>query len=192
MFTMQRIDSMRNATMAVAVLGIAMVTAGCSSSDNPTASVCMSFEGAAGGGGAEVRMQDAAGSTCDIAEIEILVSDVNGLFGAAFDLGYESPRVQFSGINTDDSVLGQDGNTLVVQTTDTGSRVIVGVSRTGSSAIDVVGTEVLCRVVFERAARNASTSPLEILNANLLDASGPPAPIPGVTWRNGTFTFVED
>lgn len=176
-----------------AMAGLMVALAGCGSSDNPTAAICMSFDGEAGAGGSEVRMQDAAGSSCQVAEIEILVSDVNGVFGAAFDLAYQSQRVRFSGIDTSDSVLARDGAQLLVEATDTGSLIVVGIARTGTAAaIDISGTEVLARVVFERTSPNASTSELNFLNENLLDASGPPLPIPGVAWRDGTFTFVEE
>lgn len=180
-------------TIAVGFAALVALPSGCGSSDSPTTSICMSFDGDAGAAGSEVRMQDTAGSTCQVAEIEILVSDVNGLYGAAFDLAYQSPRARFRTVDTSTSVLGRDGAQLFVQTTDTGSRIVVGISRTGTAAaIDVAGTEVLARIVFERASPNAATSDLTFLNANLLDASGPPLPIPGVVWRDGTFTFVEE
>lgn len=135
--------------------------------------------------GADTVTMQAGSSTNDIAAVRVAVTDVNGIFGAAFDLTYDASRAAF--VNwAPGTLLEQGGHTPTYQVdARTPGRLVVGASRQGSvPAVDANGTVALIELLFR--STQAGSSQLAFQSADLLDGQLQPQPIPGIQWYGGT------
>jgi hypothetical protein len=160
---------------------------------DPAPQVCVEFTGAVAMPGAmTVTAQDGPGSTCGAAQVVLSITDINDVFGAGFDVVFDSTKVRFDGtVDLANSWLGNDGVTVEqVANQVAPGRWVVGLTRIGATApgIDFTGTRELGRLVFTRVGTTGSSS-LTFENTSVSDASAPPQDIPGVTWTGGAFTI---
>ena len=134
-----------------------------------------------------VTLASGGGSTGDLAVIDIEVTDVMDVHTASFTLTYDSGVVGFIDFDTAGSHLGSDGTQLqaIVQENSPGT-LTVGLTRLGATGIEFNGTEPLISIHFSRVAATG-TSSLDFVNSDLLDATAPPQPIPGIQWFGGSF-----
>lgn len=135
--------------------------------------------------GADTVALHEGASTDDIVTVRVAVTDVGGIFGAAFDLTYDPGRASF--VNwTSGTLLEQGGHTPSYQVDGrTPGQVVVGASRQGSApAVDAVGTVPLIELRFR--VTQAGTSQIAFQSPDLLDDQLQPQPIPGIQWFGGT------
>lgn len=153
---------------------------------------CVAFAGSTAPSASTVTADDGSGSTCALAEVEIVATDVAGVFGAAFTVTFDPAVVQYVSVDTSDSHLRTGGTSLQVLDGNPpagASEVVIGITRVASTAVDFVGSQTLCRLRFQRVGGAGTMSALGFKDERLLDVGNPnPGPIPGVTFSGGTFT----
>lgn len=106
--------------------------------------------------------------------------EVDGLYGAAFDLGYPAAVLDFEGVTQGD-FLSRDGVQVSLQVAEETGNLIVGVTRLGTAA-GVSGTGTLLTLRF-RAVASGSGS-LTFSRTQAVDAEG--EPIGGVAFVGGS------
>jgi hypothetical protein len=137
---------------------------------------------------ANVVAMKKGGASGNLVTIEITVTDVSGLFGADFDVAYDTSRVQY--VNwRGGSVLESGGQSVsyLVEAAQPG-RLVVGASRQGAAAggVNVTGTQTMIEFTFR--AIQAGSSGVKFESATLFNAQSPPQRIPGITFAGGTLT----
>ena len=155
----------------------------------PTPIPCLDYARSATPSPGTVVADDGTGSTCNVAVVDLIVTDVNDVFGASFNVRFDPAVVAFTGASASGSVLG--ANVDVVQNVVASGEVSVGITRRQPDpGVDVVGGQRLIRLTFARVATGNASSSLSFVNASLLDSSAPPQPIPGITFSGGSMTVT--
>jgi hypothetical protein len=128
-----------------------------------------------------------AGSGCNLMVVEVMVTQVDDLFGASFVVRYPSDLASFSTASSLGSILASDGAAVDVIAAETvAGEVTVGLARLATTGVDVGAPSLLARLSFFRVATEEGNGSLGFTNAALLDASDPPQQIPGIVWTGGT------
>ena len=122
-----------------------------------------------------------ANANGNIVTLRVDVTDTNDVHTAAFDVVFNGAFVEYVGYTTG-SLLEQGGNAPVYQVGQSGGRIVVGVSRSGSVGANAVGSAVLMNFNFRVIA--AGQSQLSVVNSTLRDGNG--NDIPGVAWFGGS------
>jgi cohesin domain-containing protein len=121
----------------------------------------------------------------NLVTVRVNVWGVNGVYGGAFDLTYDSSKFDYVSYSAG-TLLEQGGNTpnYSVGVPQAG-RVVVGASRTGSTSANASGQAII-QVTFR--AKVAGSAPVTIENMQLYNSQNPPQPIGGISWFAGTLT----
>jgi len=125
--------------------------------------------------------------TNDVVSINVTLTDASGVYATAFEVAYDDTHTVYLGF-TPGSVFEQ-GGVLTNYTVNTVSgasnpgRIIVGVSRTGSTSTSVSGTKTVLGLQFR--VKQAGVYPLSVQNAVVYDSQPTPQPIPGIAWFAG-------
>jgi hypothetical protein len=129
--------------------------------------------------------------TNDVVTINVTLTDVSGAYATAFEVVFDDTHTAYLGF-AHGSVFEQGGNvpnyTVNVSGATNPGRLIVGVSRTGSTATNVSGTKTVVGLQFR--VKQAGVYPLTIQNAVVYDSQSTPQPIPGIAWFAGAVTGV--
>jgi len=142
-------------------------------------------------GSNEVTAQKGLGSDCETAVIDVMVSQVANLYGAAFDATYPTDLGSFGQASGEDSVLASDGAEVSMLTAETGpGELVVGIARLGTASGIDVADGLLVRLSFDVIGATG-TGVLDFTNTYLLDANAPPQSIPGISWFGGVVTVEE-
>ena len=127
----------------------------------------------------------------DVVTINVTLTDANGVYATAFEVVFDDTHTVYLGF-TPGSVFEQGGNTPNYTVNASGAtnpgRLIVGISRTGSTATNVSGTKTVVGLQFR--VKQAGVYPLAIQNAVVYDNQPTPQPIPGIAWFAGAVTGV--
>ena len=172
----------------VALLAVAL--SGCGSSGGGgliTPTITLTYVPEPGMGLATVTTTSGTASTASVAVVEVYVTDVLDVLTASFTLDFDTASVAFLDFDVAGSHLGSDGTMIqpIVQLTQAG-QLTVGLTRLGAIGIDFNGRQFLIRIRFARVTASGMST-LTFSNNDLLDASAPPQPIPGVQWFGGSF-----
>jgi hypothetical protein len=121
----------------------------------------------------------------DTVTVKVNLTDTNAVFGVAFDVAFDDTKVTYLGF-TKGTALESGGNTpnYTVDGTAQPGRVIVGVSRAGSTTTVVSGTKTVISVMFR--VKDAGNFPISFENAVVEDGQTVPQPLPGISWFAGT------
>jgi hypothetical protein len=124
----------------------------------------------------------------DVITIGILVTDVNDIYGAAFDVTYDPAIAAFQGW-APGTLLEQDGNrpNYAVDAPQPGA-VVVGASRTGNVPGVKAGGKTLIRLTFR--VLQPGSARLSFRFASITDNRIPPEEIPGLSWFGGSLVVV--
>lgn len=129
------------------------------------------------------------GSTSgNLVTVDVMVTDVAGVYSAAFDLVFNTAQAEFVGRSAGQML--ESGGVSVNYTAELvgTNRVVVSVSRVGAvPGTDAVGSERLVRLTF-RVTR-AGSSPITIENADLFDDQIQSTA--GLTWAAGSVSAVD-
>ncbi len=177
--------------LAVALLvGLALV--GCNDNSGTSGDPCFEFRPLGVPNPTSVTAAEGLGSTCDIAVVDLIVTDVSNLYAATFEVNYDATRVNLGTVSTTNSTLSSDGAPLLRQVTSVASgRILIAITRSQTTVgVDVQGGAVLATLTFFRTG-TSGTSTLTFSNAQLLDPSTPPQPIPGIVFVGGSFALFE-
>jgi hypothetical protein len=125
-----------------------------------------------------------------VAAVEVVGTDIGGVFAVATHVEYESAAVDFAGLETTGSALAKDGADLLVRVEELVlGELTIGVARNASNPVDIVGTELLITLFFVPIDRGDSAMTIE--TPCLTDGEEPPVPLGGVTCSGGSFSVVE-
>jgi hypothetical protein len=125
------------------------------------------------------------GATGPVVTIRINVTDLSDLFGADFDITYNSTNLEYVSYSAGTALEANGGSVSYLVEPQPGL-LVVGASRNGGATggVDVTGTKPLIHLTFR--ARRAASSVLSFESAALFDAQSPPQTIPGISWHGGT------
>jgi len=175
----------------VLVCGVALSGA-CSEDDAgvPDA-VCVEFAPAEAPEAGKVAARAGAESTCDVAVVEIVATDIDDVFSMEADVLYDSVAVQYLGFDAEDSVLRTDGVEIVpiVSEVEDG-RITLGIARGSLTGIDVSGSRLLVKLFFLNKLVAGTTGSLTLTDECLRGSEEPPDDVkPGLVCAGGTFTI---
>lgn len=170
---------------AALLLFMAVLLPSCDGGDGGGAQVCIRFMASSAPASGTVVARE-AGQACTVVTVELVVTDVSDVFSASFVAVFNPGLASYAGLDTGGSFLSSDGTALEVLEDVQSGRVTVGLTRLGSSTgIDVVGSEVLVKVLFRRVADSGSGI-LDLQNTKLLGSETPPQEKMGIQWFGGT------
>jgi hypothetical protein len=138
-----------------------------------------------------VTARKGPGTGCDTMIIDVVVSQVADLYGAAFDVIFPADLASFGQSSAEDSALTSDGEEIIALAREAWpGQLVVGISRLGAvPGIDVV-EGLLIRLRFEKIGAEG-TAPLDFDRSGLFDPSVSPGGIPGINWYGGLVTVEE-
>jgi hypothetical protein len=145
---------------------------------------CLSFSGETGPADGTVNAAESGGS-CSTVEIELTITTVTDLFSVSFSAVYDPALVDLVGVSTTGSILASDGTNLNVLVTQMDDQVAIGITRQGSTGIDVTGSQLLLTLEFSRAAP-AGAGMLTFEGESVLGSETPPQVKPGILWSGGS------
>lgn len=152
--------------------------------------VCLDFNAISAPASGTVVASENGATTCDRLVLDLLVTDVDDLFGAEFTLGFNPAALRYDGYDESDSILGSDGTELVVVPHQESGLIQLTIARlrASSGGIDAVGAQLLIQLDFVREA-DSGTSQLAFSDERLFDSDVPPQEIPGISWHGGSVTI---
>jgi hypothetical protein len=121
----------------------------------------------------------------NLVTVRVNVVGVNGVYGGAFDVTYDSSKLEYVGYSPG-TLLEQGGNSPNYSAAAAqAGRLVVGASRTGSTAVNANG-QAIVNLTFR--VQVAGTHPVVLENMQLYGNQIPPQPISGISWFAGSFT----
>ena len=151
-----------------------------------TPSLAASFTPAQASPGTDTVSTDEGSKTGDLVTVEVQVTNINGIYGAAFDVAYNPSVATFQNWSAG-SLLEQGGHTPTYQinANQSGLLVVVATRQGNVQGANAVGTVTLIRLTFR--VTQTGTSPVSFPGApTLLDDQPQPQPIPATNWFGGT------
>jgi hypothetical protein len=124
----------------------------------------------------------------DVVTVNVTLTSTNGVFATAFDAVYDDIHTVFLGFAPGTALEQGGNNTNYTVNTANPGRIVVGVSRTGSSTTNVSGTKVVLGLQFR--VNQPGVYPVAIENAVVYDGQSSPQPIAGISWFAGAVTGV--
>jgi hypothetical protein len=172
------------------VLLLAATACGSSSGDAASvvtgSSITASFTADQPSPGPDVVSLDEGSRAGDLVTVDIKVTDISDVYGAAFDVAYDSGMATFENWSSG-SLLEQGGQTptYLVNATQPG-QLIISVERQGNvGGAEAVGTVTLIRLTFR--VTQSGVSPVSFPGIpTLLDSQPQPQPIFVTGWYGGT------
>lgn len=159
----------------ILVLGLALMTTACDKKPvDPT--VTISFSGPTPGSNSVYMARNSSLSNGSVLGIDIKVDSVSNLFGAAFDVDFDSTKMTYSGYSAG-SFLETGGNSVTYIATQTVNKLIVGVSKQAPSG-GQSGSGTLVTLKFNVTGGTSASFSNNILK----DSSGNDIP---ATWSSG-------
>jgi hypothetical protein len=120
----------------------------------------------------------------DTVTVKVNLTDTPSVFGVAFDVAFDETKITYLGFARG-TALENGGNTpnYTVDGSAQPGRIIVGVSRAGSTTTAVSGTKTVITLNFR--VKDAGNFPVSFENAVVTDGQTIPQPIPGISWFAG-------
>jgi hypothetical protein len=151
--------------------------------------VCVEFVPAEAPEAGKVAARAGAESTCEVAVVEIVATDIDDVFSIEADVLYDNVVVRYLGFDTEGSVLAADGVEIVPIVSEVeGGRITLGIARRSATGIDVSGTRLLVKLFFLNNLIAGSTGSLTLTDECLRGSEEPPDDVkPGLVCSDGTF-----
>jgi hypothetical protein len=162
----------RRAAHVLLIAGLLLLAPACSDDPAVTPELCISFLAADQPGQGRVTARLDADSECQVAEIEIIVTDVDDVFAFTSTITYDIDVVTYLGYSLSGSVLQSGGTDVAVnisENDDLGT-LTVGATRLSDTGIDVVGTELLIKLAFSQWALTTASGAFTLDATCLLDS----------------------
>ena len=175
----------------VGTIVVAILLAGCSTNEESAdvlTGPCLDFAPSASPTSASVVARKGAGSTCDLLEIDFVITDVQDVSSVSFDVSYDHGVASLQDVSQDGSFLGSGLNIQLLTENVAKGELQVGAGRIDLTGVDATGTQHVLTLTFQRVASSGSGS-LTVSNGVILGSGNPPVPKSGITWGGGT-TFV--
>lgn len=175
------------------VLAVSIGCGGGGGGDSVTPpAVCVEFTAADAPATGLVTARSATQSTCELLVLDVLVTDVNDLYAAEFDVNFNSNVVRYDGHIGTSSFLGSDGATVEIigPSSDTTGSFTLGITRVNvNDGMDFTTTQTLVQLRF-RAAADSGSGAITFQNGALFGSEEPPVEKPGLTWSGGTASIL--
>jgi hypothetical protein len=127
-----------------------------------------------------------ADSTCAVAFIEVVGTDIDDVFSVAAHINYDRTAVEFLQLDTNGSALSQDGALLNVRVEElVAGELTIGVARNANDSVDIVGTRLLMTLLF--LPLNLGASEMAVETPCLTNGDEPPLPLGDVSCSGGSF-----
>jgi|RhiMethySRZTD1v2_1073278.scaffolds.fasta_scaffold152491_3 hypothetical protein len=120
----------------------------------------------------------------DAVTVKVNLTDTSSVFGVAFDVAFDDTKVAYTGF-AKGTALENNGNTpnYTVDGSAQPGRIVVGVSRAGSTTTAVSGTKTVISLMFR--VKVTGDFPISFENAVVEDGQAVPQPLPGISWFAG-------
>jgi hypothetical protein len=137
--------------------------------------VCIEFTAAGAPGVGNVVARAGAESSCEVAVIEWIATDVSDVFAIEGEITFDADAVRYGGFDLTGSVLSADGVQLVaiVNEVEQG-RLTLGISRQAATGIDVSGSRLVVKLAFISNFLAGTTSTISVTDDCLLGSEDPP------------------
>ena len=179
----------RRGRAAVLLLGLATLLGAVScdgDDDDGGILLCLQFAAAASPSPNTVVAVDGPGSTCSIAELDLVITDVSDILGISFTATFDPAVVAFSSVSTSGSVLESDAD-LAVEVGEGPGSVTIGVTRVAATppGVGAMGSAKLVTLRFASTGSLGSTM-VTFSPAKVLGSETPPQEKPDIVWSGGT------
>jgi hypothetical protein len=175
-------------TLVALLFGLPLLSCGGDSSRSVAPpGVCIDFAPAAAPASGTVVLAEGDATTCDRLALDLIITDVNDVFGAEFRLGFDPAVLRYIGHSESGSVLASDGTSVAVFSNELGGVLQLSIVRLGAAAggIDVAGSQLLIRLSFARETDSGASS-LDFSGERIWNSALPPEQIGGVVWHGAT------
>lgn len=134
--------------------------------------------------GANTVSMSQGSRAADTVTVKVNLTDTSSVFGVAFDVTFDETKVTYLGF-TKGTALENGGNVpnYTIDGAAQAGRLVVGVSRAGSSTTGVTGTKTVVNLSFR--VKELGTFPIAFENAVVTDGQAVPQPLPGIAWFAG-------
>jgi len=188
---MTRDNLRRTIAVASAVAFLTGLVPGCGSDNNNDmqTSPCVELQGTTAPAPETVVAEDGDSGDCGILTVDLVVTDVNDLFGANLVVTFPQSLVSFSSASEVGSILASGSAVSVQDTVSNPGEATVGITRLNNTGVDVQGGARLLRLTFRRTGSQGSGS-LGI-SGSLLNSNTPPTDIPNITFHGGMVVIFQ-
>ena len=126
-------------------------------------------------------------STCELVLVELVVTDVDDVFGLQTTITYDTSVARLSGWSTTDSVLRSDDAEVASVVREVSSGTIeLGITRVLEDGIDVTGTGTLIELFFLINRGTEGSGSFDVEQECLWGSQDPPQSKPDVACSGGT------
>jgi hypothetical protein len=148
---------------------------------------CLSLAAAALPAPSTAVARQGAASSCEEVVVDVVLTGVDDVFAASFDVTFDPSVARYRGSSTAGSRLASDGATVqVLQTIQTGW-VRIGVSRLNvTTGVDFTAPAPLVSLIFLPVGTAPAAAPLTFSSTRVLGSETPPQEKPGISWFGGT------
>jgi hypothetical protein len=146
---------------------------------------CLVYEPSSTPTSGNVAGRTGVGSTCNVLELELIVTDVANIFTVEFTLQYSESTVRYAGVNTALSILESDGTQVATIVNESPGEAQISITRLGGAqgGIDAIGQQTLAKVLLSRAGTVGAIGSLVFTETKFFD--GDRNEIPGIGWSGG-------
>lgn len=125
----------------------------------------------------------------DVVNVYVTLTSTNGVYGAALEVVFDPADAAYLGF-TKGAAFEQGGNVpnYTVDGTSNPGRIVIAVSRTGSTATNIIGSKAMLTLQFR--VKQSGTFPVAYDNSAIYDAENPPQPVGGLAWFAGALKGV--
>jgi hypothetical protein len=179
---------------AVAVTALLAASAsGCGGGNgkDPIPTTCISFEAAAAPAGSTVVARQGTGSTCEMVQIELVLTGVTDVQSVEFRADFDGSVARYEGLSlTGSTLISGVPNPIVFEDEDPG-QVSISLSRL-NTGIDFVPDGTVVLLIFSKATNtDGATGGISFSDTLIFDSAAPPQLKNGIQWHGGTFRIAE-
>jgi len=177
----------RRVAHVLLIAGFLLSAPSCSDNSPISQELCVDFTPAVQPVQGRVTAQLGVDSSCQIAEIEIVVTGVDDVFAFTSTITYDIDVVSYIGYSLDGSALQSDGADVVVDIEEEElGTLTVGATRLSQTGVDVVETTPVLKLAFSMWSLVTTSGDFTLDAQCLLGSEQPPVLKAGVACSGGT------
>jgi hypothetical protein len=183
-------QGMARKIFGVLILGTLAVSCGGGGGSTPTTPpACVEFTAAQDPAGGRVAAQANASSSCELLLLDVMVTDLDDVFAADFDVTFNQALIRYDGYSLTGSLL-TSGTAMVEDLEDRGTGITtLSLSRVApAGGVNVTTSTRLVQLRFRRNA-DSGTATVSFPRGVIFGSEEPPEEKTGLTWYGGTATI---
>jgi hypothetical protein len=150
----------------------------------------MTLDPAAAPAASTVVARQAADSTCEILQVELVMTAVPDVQTVEFTASFDASVARYEGVSLSGSTLTSGGADVDVFEDEEPGRVTVALTRF-NTGVDFVPEGTLVRLIFGRATdADGAAGALVFSDTRIFDSDTPPNEKTGIQWLGGTFRIA--